>query len=57
MLRGREQFEFEKDTQEFERQLSETWRISLRSLYKRFDIKDLKRWEQEGLNWIERIIQ
>ena len=49
ILRGRETYTFEKDP-EFDRKFSETWRISLKSLYKHYDIKDLKRWEEAGMN-------
>ena len=48
ILRGRATFTFDKNP-EFDRRFSETWCISLRSLYKQFGIKDLKRWEQAGI--------
>jgi len=38
ILRGR--IPFDNDS-EFERKFSKTWRISLRSLYKEYDIEDL----------------
>ena len=50
ILRGKDQFVLE-DTHEFDRQFSKTWRISLRSLYKQFNINDLKRWEKAGMNF------